>query len=206
MPIHMPRRLIGSIVARRGSISFAALFVNVTARIAERRDLARLHEPRDARGQHARLAAARAGEDQRRSRRQRDGGELLRIETGQERRLLERSRMSIDFGDRQFVGLLHGGSGTPARRAARDVESRMIPRVDRRPGPIARVAGHRRPAPRRSPRGGDVRAAAAARRRSRRSRRGCCWCRCRVRSDGRNGPAARRARRRRGRRRRPPPS
>ena len=34
MPIHMPRVLIGVIADRRISISFAALFVNVTARIA----------------------------------------------------------------------------------------------------------------------------------------------------------------------------
>jgi hypothetical protein len=33
VPIHMPRTLIGVIVDSRTSISFAALFVNVTARI-----------------------------------------------------------------------------------------------------------------------------------------------------------------------------
>ena len=72
--------LIGVSADRRVSISFAALFVNVTREDRQRARLAGREQPRDARGQHARLAAARAGEDQRRRVRQRDGGELFGIE------------------------------------------------------------------------------------------------------------------------------
>ena len=46
----------------------------------QRRRLTGREQPREARGQHARLAAAGAGQDQRRSMRQRDGGELLGVE------------------------------------------------------------------------------------------------------------------------------
>ena len=60
----MPRVLIGSIAEMRASISRAALLVKVTARIAVRADLSGLDEPGDARGEHARLAAAGAGEDE----------------------------------------------------------------------------------------------------------------------------------------------
>ena len=49
----------------------------------QRRRLPGREQPREARGEHARLAAARAGQDQRRSMRQRDGGELLGIEVGE---------------------------------------------------------------------------------------------------------------------------
>ena len=51
----------------------------------QRRRLPRREQPRDARRQDARLAAAGAGQDQRRLVRQRDGGELLGIEVGEER-------------------------------------------------------------------------------------------------------------------------
>ena len=44
------------------------------------RDLAGLQQPGDARGQHAGLARAGARQDQRRHRRQRDGGQLLRVQ------------------------------------------------------------------------------------------------------------------------------
>ena len=74
--------------SRRGgsSISFAALLVNVTARIDSGAACPVREQPCDARRQHARLAAAGAGEDQRGRVRQRDGGELLGIEIGEERR------------------------------------------------------------------------------------------------------------------------
>ena len=96
---------------------------------AGRRHLSRLHEPRQARRQHARLAAAGAGQDQRRLRRQRDGGELLGIETGQQRRrLLERRGL----GDRQFFGFLHGSDRRAGRSSARG---------GRRPDDTARPVG-----------------------------------------------------------------
>ena len=52
----------------------------------ERRRLAGRQQPRDARGQHTRLAAARAGEDQGRRVRQRYGFELFRVEIVEEGR------------------------------------------------------------------------------------------------------------------------
>ena len=64
VPIHMPRVFIGVSAESRVSISFAALFVNVTARMPAA-DLPGRDQPRDARGQHPRLAAAGAGQDQR---------------------------------------------------------------------------------------------------------------------------------------------
>ena len=64
----------------------------------QRRRLARREQPRDARRQHARLAAARAGEDQRRSMRQRDGGELLGIEVGEKGKSSWRRERSIIRG------------------------------------------------------------------------------------------------------------
>jgi hypothetical protein len=51
---------------------------------ALRPDLPGRDQPGDARGQHARLAAAGTGEDQGVLRRQRDGGELRRIEMGEQ--------------------------------------------------------------------------------------------------------------------------
>ena len=48
-----------------------------------RRGLARLQQPGDARGQHPRLARARAGQDQRVAGRKRDGSKLLLVEVGQ---------------------------------------------------------------------------------------------------------------------------
>ena len=66
VPIHMPRVFTGVIAESRVSISFAALLVNVTARIDSGDRLPGREQPRDARRQHARLAAAGAGEDQRR--------------------------------------------------------------------------------------------------------------------------------------------
>jgi GMP reductase len=53
---------------------------------AARRELAGLDQPGDARGEDARLAGAGAGEDQRRLRRQGDGGELLGIQALQQAR------------------------------------------------------------------------------------------------------------------------
>ena len=52
----------------------------------QRRSLPGREQPGDTRGQHPGLAAAGAGEDQRRLVRQRDGLELFRIEVGEERR------------------------------------------------------------------------------------------------------------------------
>ena len=65
---------------RRVSISRAALLVKVTARMPAGETLPALDQPGDARGEHARLAAARAGEDQRVLVGQRDGGELFGVE------------------------------------------------------------------------------------------------------------------------------
>ena len=48
------------------------------------RHLAGAEQPGDARGQHAGLARARAGQDQRRLGRQRDGGELFGVEVAQQ--------------------------------------------------------------------------------------------------------------------------
>jgi len=76
----MPRVLIGSIAVKRVSISFAALLVKVTARMPQRRDLSGLDQPGDARGEHARLAAAGPGQDQRRLAWQGHGGKLLGVE------------------------------------------------------------------------------------------------------------------------------
>jgi hypothetical protein len=83
VPTHMPRVLIGSIAESRVSISRAALLVKVTARMPPG-SLAGLHQVRDARREHARLAAACAREDQRALARERDGLELLGIEAGKE--------------------------------------------------------------------------------------------------------------------------
>ena len=76
----MPRGLTGSIAERRVSISRAALLVKVTREHAAGRDVAGLDQPGDARGEHARLAAAGAGEDQRVLVGKRDRVQLLRIE------------------------------------------------------------------------------------------------------------------------------
>ena len=84
VPIHMPRTLIGSIAASRACISLDALLVNVTAISAAGRDLPRLQQPGDAGGEHARLARAGAGQDQRRARRQRHGGQLLGVQAAQQ--------------------------------------------------------------------------------------------------------------------------
>ena len=48
------------------------------------RELPGLDQPGDAGGQHARLARAGTGQDQRRTRRQRDRGELLGVEPAQQ--------------------------------------------------------------------------------------------------------------------------
>ena len=83
----------------------------------QRRRLAGREQPRDARRQHARLAAAGAGEDQRRCVRQRDGGELLGIEVGEERgshRERGRSRLYGAGG-----AIIRASSATPSRRFRR---------------------------------------------------------------------------------------
>jgi hypothetical protein len=74
---HLARRLVGE-------------------RDGEDRQRARLpgrEQPRDARRQHARLAAAGAGEDQRRRVRQRDGGELLGLSVREEAMPSRRTRV-----------------------------------------------------------------------------------------------------------------
>ncbi len=65
---HLPRRLVGEGYGEDG----------------ERARLPRRDQPGDARGQHARLAASRPGEDQRRGVRERDGLVLPGIEVGEE--------------------------------------------------------------------------------------------------------------------------
>ena len=65
VPTHIPRVLMGSMAEMRVSISRAALLVNVTASTPPGPDLPGLDQPGDARGEHARLAAAGAREDQR---------------------------------------------------------------------------------------------------------------------------------------------
>ena len=83
VPIHMPRVSIGSMRRERASISRAALLVKVTARMP-RATPGRLDQPGDARGQHARLAAAGAGQNQCRFVRQRHGGVLFGIQVSEE--------------------------------------------------------------------------------------------------------------------------
>ena len=67
----------------RVSISLRRLVGEGDREHAGGRHLPGLDQPGDARGEHARLAAARAGEDQRRLVRQRDGFELRLVETGE---------------------------------------------------------------------------------------------------------------------------
>ncbi len=85
VPIHIPRVFTGVSADRRRSISLAALLVNVTASIDSGLAWPGRQQPGDPRREHARLAAAGAGEDQRRPVRQRDRGELFRIEVGEKR-------------------------------------------------------------------------------------------------------------------------
>jgi hypothetical protein len=80
----MPRVLIGSIAARRDCISLAALLVKGHRQDALRPDLPGRDQPGDARGQDARLAAAGTGKNQGMLRWQRDGGQLWRIEIGEQ--------------------------------------------------------------------------------------------------------------------------
>ncbi len=68
------------------------------------RKLAGLDQPGDPRRQDAGLARARAGEDERRLGRQRDGGELLGIEA------LEQARRAVDDRGVTHLSILGGGS------------------------------------------------------------------------------------------------
>ena len=86
VPIHMPRTLTGSIASQPRQHLLGGLVGEGHGQHAAGRDLAGLEQPGDARGQHARLARAGAGEDQRGLGRQRDGGELLGVEVLEQRR------------------------------------------------------------------------------------------------------------------------
>ena len=67
----------------RSRISPAALFVNVTARICARIDAVDVDQARDARGEHARLAGAGAGEHEQRAVDVQHGFALRGIESGE---------------------------------------------------------------------------------------------------------------------------
>ena len=77
----------------RSRISPAALFVNVTARICARIDAVDVDQPRDARGEHARLARAGAGEHEERSVDVQHGLALRGVEPGEQ---LSFSSKSVD--------------------------------------------------------------------------------------------------------------
>ncbi len=76
VPIHSAEPGRPSSDSTRPRISPAALFVNVTARMPCGDALFRLDDPRDPMGEHAGLAAARAGEHQNRPHR---GGDRLTL-------------------------------------------------------------------------------------------------------------------------------
>ena len=80
VPIHMPRVLTGVSADSRSSISLRRLVGEGDGEDRQRARLPGGEQPGDARGEHARLAAAGAGEDQRRRVRQRHRGELFGIE------------------------------------------------------------------------------------------------------------------------------
>ena len=84
VPTHMPRVLMGSIADSRVSISRAALLVKVTASTPAGLTLPGLDEVGDARGEHARLAAAGAGEDEGGFAGKGDGPELLGVQACEE--------------------------------------------------------------------------------------------------------------------------
>ena len=80
VPTHMPRTGIGEHRVEPRQHLLGGLVGEGHRQHAAGRELAGLDQPGDARGQHAGLARAGAGEDQRRLGRQGDGGELLGIE------------------------------------------------------------------------------------------------------------------------------
>ncbi len=96
----------------RARISAAALLVNVTARICHGLHALDADQVRDAVSQHARLARARAGQDQQRPIGRRDGASLLGI---QSRHDPGRERLDVfcGLGD---VGPRGDGGGATARR------------------------------------------------------------------------------------------
>ena len=122
------------------------------------RDLAGLDQPGDARRQHARLARAGAGQDQRRPRRQGHGGELLGVEVAQQ---------AGDVGHRPFgVRAAIGGRLSASRGSRRRAGGRRLggscrsPPSVRTPGrPVARRRrlGSGASRDRAGPSGGDVR-------------------------------------------------
>ena len=95
-----------------------------------RPDLAGGDQPGDARGQHARLAAARAGEDQRMLRRQGDGGVLLRVEVGKQ------------VGHREHLGrsagIIPAARRAPSMQAGKGVWMRPPGRLQRPPNGAGR--------------------------------------------------------------------
>jgi hypothetical protein len=81
----MPRTLIGVSAGQPQQHLARRLVRERDGEHRQRRRLAGREQPRDARREHARLAAAGAREDERRPVRQRDGLELRRVEVGEKR-------------------------------------------------------------------------------------------------------------------------
>ena len=111
------------------------------------RELAGLDQPGDARRQHARLARAGAGEDQRRLGRQRDGGELFGVEAFE-----QPGGARISFG--KHPAIVPQGRGPPRLRRRRRPGTRRARRrgaLRRRGRPWCERAAGARAARRRVP-------------------------------------------------------